>query len=233
VLRRVWRIVYRRVVVQRLTNHSRLLQLLSAGSVTSGSRVLDVGCGQGVVLSRMRDELDLVAEGVDINPDTVALVRSMGFVCREPDDSALDAMEWDAIVMSHVIEHLSYEPLVQLLERFLTRLVVGGVLVVASPLMHPRFYDDIDHVRPYPPEALDQLLGRRGQEVQEQLAVQYELVEVWFRRSALEFSPGAATLLGRGRWRHAANLALLFTFYVTFGLVGRRTGWAGLYRRTA
>ncbi len=231
--RRLWRAFYRRAVADRYSGDTRVVRFMAAAGVSERSRILDVGCGEGEILRRLLAELGVRAEGVEVNPATAAAVRAQGFVCYAPGARELEEGGWDALVMSHVIEHFAYEPLVSLLDGYLAHLAVGGVLVVATPLMHPRFYDDCDHVRPYPPQALGQLFGELGQQVQRQLPQRLDLVDVWFRRSAFELPEGRSSLLGRRGLRHAANLLLLAFFYATLGAVGRRTGWVGLYRRSA
>ena len=41
------------------------------GWITPGSRVLDLGCGDGAFLARLRDERDTTGVGVDIDPDNL------------------------------------------------------------------------------------------------------------------------------------------------------------------
>lgn len=61
---------------------------------------------------------------------------------------------FDIIHCSHLIEHFCYPDAVNLLDKMESWLKPGGYLIIRSPLLHGGFYDDIDHVRPYPPTAL-------------------------------------------------------------------------------
>jgi len=73
-----------------------------------GGRILEVGCGVGAKLEWL-EQIGWQAEGLDVDEKVVALARSrkrsvhLGdlFSRRYPDDS------FDAIVMSHVIEHVA------------------------------------------------------------------------------------------------------------------------------
>ena len=77
---------------------------------TPGARLLEIGCGNGAMLEKMRAR-GWDVEGVEFNPDCVELVRMRGIKCHARDirELALPASSFDAIYMGHVIEHL-YQP---------------------------------------------------------------------------------------------------------------------------
>jgi SAM-dependent methyltransferase len=95
-------------------------------------RLLDVGCGRGEYLSRMKD-LGWDVQGVEPDPVAAELARDIGISVSPgtlqeaafPDDS------FDAVTMSHVIEHLADpEALLAECNRILKP---GGRLVVLTP----------------------------------------------------------------------------------------------------
>ena len=57
--------------------------------------------------------------------------------------------QYDVLVMSHIIEHFQYQDLIKFIESYLGCLKTGGLLLIATPVMNPSFYDDFDHVKPY------------------------------------------------------------------------------------
>jgi methionine biosynthesis protein MetW len=78
--------------------------------VEPGSKVLDIGCGDGMLLAYLRDQRAVDPLGMDISSEAVAFVRSMGIQAFQTD--VLDAGfqlpdEYDYIVLSEVLEHLS------------------------------------------------------------------------------------------------------------------------------
>lgn len=97
-----------------------------------GARLLEVGCGSGATLKGMVD-LGWHAEGVDFDAKSVRNARSKGLTVHHGDLIAqkYEDSTFDAIVMSHVIEHVP-DPL-QVLQESYRILKPGGVLVVLTP----------------------------------------------------------------------------------------------------
>lgn len=96
------------------------------------ARVLDVGCGSGVLLARMQT-LGWQVEGVEIDPDGVKAARRRGVPVREGtlEDQNFPENHFDAVHSAHVIEHV-YDPL-SLLRECRRILKPGGTLVVLTP----------------------------------------------------------------------------------------------------
>ena len=97
-----------------------------------GRRLLEVGCGDGKALIRLR-ELSWEAEGVEIDHNAVKTARAKGLNVHLGQISEQQYPEgcFDVVFMSHVIEHV-LEPMT-LLEECHRILKNGGYLVVYSP----------------------------------------------------------------------------------------------------
>lgn len=97
-----------------------------------GGRLLEVGCGGGAILGNLQ-ALGWQTEGVDFDPTAVAHARSKGLTVHLGPlaDHALPAGRFDAIVMSHVIEHV-HDP-GGLLRECRRLLKPDGTLVVLTP----------------------------------------------------------------------------------------------------
>jgi len=96
------------------------------------ARVLDVGCGSGVLLARMQS-LGWEVEGVEVDPGAVEAARKRGVSVRLGTLSSLrfpDA-HFDAVHSAHVIEHV-HDP-VGLLRECRRVLKPGGNLVFLTP----------------------------------------------------------------------------------------------------
>lgn len=97
-----------------------------------GGRLLDVGCGEGHELLRMK-QLGWEVEGVDFDAAAVENARSKGLQVRvgELRDQGYAPESFDAVFVSHVIEHVP-DPVALLGEchRVLTK---GGTLVIVTP----------------------------------------------------------------------------------------------------
>lgn len=95
-------------------------------------RLLDVGCGSGMMMKRMA-ELGWQVQGIDFAPKAVEVARSQGLDVRLGglDEQGFDEDSFDAVVMSHVIEHVSYPR--ELLANCYRLLKPGGHLVSITP----------------------------------------------------------------------------------------------------
>jgi 2-polyprenyl-3-methyl-5-hydroxy-6-metoxy-1,4-benzoquinol methylase len=97
-----------------------------------GARVLDVGCGNGAFLERAR-QAGWQASGVDIDPVVVAQAKAKGLDVLEGgiEQRADGVGSYDAVTMSHVIEHV-HRP-VETLRLANDLLVGGGLLWIETP----------------------------------------------------------------------------------------------------
>ncbi len=109
-------------------------------------RTLDIGCGIG----RNLETLDPGSVGVDHNEHSVALAREAGVTAltvTEWEQSALRVPEsFDAILLAHVIEHMSEADAVALLNDYLPCLRPGGKVFFICP-QERGYASDPTHVR--------------------------------------------------------------------------------------
>ncbi len=109
-------------------------------------RTIDVGCGIG----RNLETLDPGSVGVDHNEHSVAVAREAGvsaLTVAEWEQSALRVPEsFDAILLAHVIEHLTEADAVALLRDYLPYLRPGGKVFFVCP-QERGYASDATHVR--------------------------------------------------------------------------------------
>ena len=134
-------------------------------------RLLDVGCGTGEFLVRMRDA-GWDVRGIEPDPASVEVARAKGLDVQQAglDEARLEEGSFDAITLNHVIEHL-HDP-GRAIERACGLLRPGGALWLATPnidaLGHERFGPDwfgLDpprHLVLFTPRGLEGLLRRAG-----------------------------------------------------------------------
>jgi 2-polyprenyl-3-methyl-5-hydroxy-6-metoxy-1,4-benzoquinol methylase len=98
--------------------------------------VVDVGCGRGTFLEKMRDH-QIDAIGLEINEDQIEECRR-----KKLDVRLIDALEfmrrseadqYGAITRFHVIEHLDFETLVTILMEAYRVVAPGGIVLMETP----------------------------------------------------------------------------------------------------
>lgn len=124
---------------------SQLAQQVFELPAQKGGRLLDIGCGSGAGMIRMAD-LGWRVEGVDFDENALQLAASKGLEVRlgSLEEQAYPAGSFDAVVMNHVLEHVSNPR--RLLEECRRILKPGGRLVCITPNVtswcHALFKDD-------------------------------------------------------------------------------------------
>ncbi len=139
--------------------------------VNDQAPVIDLACGRGEWLELLAEN-GLEARGVDSNSLQAVQCRARGLDVREQDlfvflQSVANASA-SAVTGFHIIEHLSFNALVALLDEVLRVLRPGGVVIFETP--NPEnlvvgsnyFYLDPTHRHPLPTELMEFLLQNRG-----------------------------------------------------------------------
>lgn len=160
----------------RLGVYLERLATLSASALAYP--VLDIGCGRGEWI-KLLEENGFKAIGVDLNRDMIEHCRLSGLQAHHRD--ALDWLsaqpdESVAVISAfHVVEHLPFAVLFQLIEQARRALIPGGLLVLETPnpenvlVGSHTFYHDFSHRNPVTPVSLQFLLEYHGFAVNELL----------------------------------------------------------------
>lgn len=145
--------------------------LTEVGVISESAPVLDIGSGRGEWLGLLRDE-GLAARGVDISPVLAQHCSDQGLEVVVADAVAhlrtLADASLGAVTSFHVIEHLPFETLYDLVEECHRVLVPGGLVIFETPnpenLMvgSHTFYHDPTHRNPITPTLIDFLLRHLG-----------------------------------------------------------------------
>lgn len=139
--------------------------------IPAGSRVLDIGCGRGEWLELL-SQAGVEAYGVDMNTEFVRSNRERGLDVREEDALAhlrsLAPGTLGAVTAFHVIEHIPFETLVELVDLCLRALRPGGLVIFETPnptnlvVASASFRLDPTHDKPLHPDLLEFLVTARG-----------------------------------------------------------------------
>lgn len=225
------KVAYRRILALDAET-PRVITFVRQVSAGRPMIVLDVGCGYGRTLKALKSA-GIDGIGVEINPDIVAANRAAGLSCFTPKDFSGQSIQADLIIMSHVIEHFSPDDLLKFINEYLDLLKPEGHLLIATPLLTSRFFDDFDHVKPYQPLGLSMVFGAGQAQVQYYGNHRLELIDLWFRRSplAINFARGLYVRSWATPFLRLLNLVCVLAFHVSFGFIGRASGWVGLFQR--
>ena len=169
--------------------------------------LLDIGCGDGAALLRMRD-LGWEVHGIDPDKEAVERARQRGLDVRVGtiEDHPYPASTFDLVTLTHVIEHV-HDP-VALLTECRRILKPGGKLVVHTPNFQSfgySIYGDAwrgleppRHLHVFSLKSLRQLLERSGQWRTESLRTTVRGAGVIFAASK-DIRQRNAAVMGR-RW---------------------------------
>jgi 2-polyprenyl-3-methyl-5-hydroxy-6-metoxy-1,4-benzoquinol methylase len=126
-LSQLWPLIYF-MPIRRQSVDQRVMRLSSS----PGGRLLEVGCGAGVMLRQMAD-LGWEVAGVDPDPKACTVARShdLEIKCGSLEEAMYPSDYFDAVIMNHVLEHIGkpYE----LLKECFRVLRPGGRIVITTP----------------------------------------------------------------------------------------------------
>jgi SAM-dependent methyltransferase len=133
--------------------------------------VVDIGCGRAELVELLAKR-GVEAIGVDTDPSMVAEARDRGLDVRLVDGNSFlrgrEPGSLGAIIATHLVEHLEFADLVELLELAATRLRPGGVFIAETPnptslvVLGNSFILDPTHLRPLHPSLLTFLCEGAG-----------------------------------------------------------------------
>jgi len=151
-------------------------------------KLLEVGSG----LCRFVDKISINYPNIsitclEINPDLADLAKNKGFSVINENIlyNTLKSNEYDIVHCSHVIEHFSYPDVIKLIDELIRVTKIKSYLIIRSPLMSDFFYNDIDHIRPYPPHAIINYLNNEEQQIKGSNKI--EIIGRWNRTAPKQY----------------------------------------------
>ncbi len=164
-----------------------ILEFLDSLKKNKKYKYLEAGAGLGRFPTLLKEKnQNLEIECLEINQDLVDEQKKKGL--KSTQGSVLEMPykdeTFDIVQASHIIEHFGYPEITKVLDELFRVLKTNGYLIIRTPLMHPGFYNDIDHVRPYPLKTLIQYFNNTQQ--QETPKFKTKLIRYWNRNGTLE-----------------------------------------------
>lgn len=151
----------------RAANESKTFRVLSKQFVaylpqSKDAAILDIGCGDGVIMRWLHSLGYVNVRGVDISNEQIEIAKLSGLDVHHADasDFVKGASKIDYVIMRDVLEHLSLEDATNLLQ--LIKDKHGASLLIQVPnaesFTAPRsLYGDITHYRLFTTHSLTQL----------------------------------------------------------------------------
>jgi len=194
-------------------------------------RILDVGCGVGDNIMRLKKRGYDNVVGVDISSEMIVSAKSRG--CEKVflvDD--LDDRDYDVLLFSHVLEHVPYHNIQEFLEFYFSLAKKEALVVILMPVLYDAFYNDIDHIKPYYPDGLMTLFSNSVVSRQYSSKYRLKLVDIRFRRVPL--FPYNLRLRYRSDFIAKVFRFILYRVAVilraaTFGLLAKPTGYVAIF----
>lgn len=150
----LWSNPKRRIGKWLIVRTLSLVRELNVGSV------LELGCGNGTLLARLRDEGHEVF-GVDISGVAINKMKLQygidGLAMKAEDINQIDR-RFDLIIMNHLLEHMDDD--LEMLAKMRLRLNPGGKVLITVP--NDTFGPDQneEHVRKYTEESLKETIEK-------------------------------------------------------------------------
>lgn len=204
---------------------------------TSCSRhFLDVGFGLGKYLDLAKD-LGYTSIGIEVNSEYISNAAAKGYSCFHFDSINEIKIEFDVILISHVIEHLKPDELVDVLETYIKMLNTNGILIIASPLRGERFYYDITHIRPYYPQSIWHSFGGNFEELSfRRSSNTLQLKDIYFIRDCYRTRNFRSYYINEGFGIKSAflkiiNYTMAGLYLMSGSRIGIRASWLGVYAK--
>jgi 2-polyprenyl-3-methyl-5-hydroxy-6-metoxy-1,4-benzoquinol methylase len=196
--------------------------------------LLDVGCGIGEYVSTFK-KYNVQFTGVDISKEMVDNANSVGHNAILLDDLKKQDGLFDVVFISHVIEHLDSETLVEFLNFYISKIKKDGILILLSPLGVDNFYYDITHVRAYYPQAIWQMWGGYSSSLSIQKNEQLRLDNIYFVKDSYRTRKWRSYYMKDNKiafyCTKIINYILASFYLISNARIGRKTSWIGFYKK--
>lgn len=124
--------------------YRRLLEI-ALEPVRSEARILDIGCGQGLLIYALNGLGYTDVQGIDLSEQQIAVGKSFGLRCQAVDSNYLFDLAksspgtFDLIFLMDVLEHMNKAEQLRILAAISDLLVPGGRLILSVPNANASF----------------------------------------------------------------------------------------------
>lgn len=159
----------RELIMSRLSAYAPLLELMQ--KMHSNSTIIDLGCGRGEWLEVASGYgFNCIGVDSDVGMLNVAKINNLTTVCLDVIEflKTVDSNSVSIVSGFHIVEHLDFSKLQELIIHANRVLVDGGVLILETPnpdnikVATSWFYLDPTHIKPIPSELLSFMVEYGG-----------------------------------------------------------------------
>ncbi len=160
----------RELILGRLRVYESFLKPL-IHSAEASRQILDLGCGRGEWLELARG-LGFSGVGVDVDEEMLRASLELGLDARKSDAlqmlRATRSESLSVVSAFHLVEHLPFEEVCELIQESLRVLEPGGLLILETPnpdnmrVASKTFHIDPSHIKPLPCELLSFVVQHLG-----------------------------------------------------------------------
>jgi len=159
IIRRIW--IESKQATKFSTHDKRIFFDVAKKYLSGCEKILDLGCGSGRFVEFLgRDDI----YALDGNEVSVSKLKNL---TRNAVQAVLPNIPFpenyfDGVHASHILEHLCPDDFYHTLKEMDRVLKGGGILLISSPLLWDGFYNDLSHIKPYPPQILKRYLSEES-----------------------------------------------------------------------
>jgi len=222
-----------RLLTKELSRHEMKQWEKILAPLDRNMRILEVGCGRGGKTDFLIEQGFRNILGVEKNEFQVRECVKRGLDVVTLDEFAENYADekFDFIVLSHIIEHFDFSSLVEFIDGYLAYLKPGGLILIATPMLHPHFWLDLDHQKPYYPQGIKNFYSGSDEQVGFTSKYRLKLKDIRFRRSPFRVKNDRSLLLKKNDLPMLLFNALTAAlFKLSFSVFGYKSAWIGLYK---
>lgn len=197
-------------------------------------KILDIGCGIGENMTMIKQAGFNNVIGVDISIDMVNESRSKGHNAYDVNMlNDLYLKDIDILLFSHVLEHINYPEIVQIMESYFSMCKKDAKVIIVMPVLSDIFFNDVDHIKPYYPNGLMTLFSNKKVSRQYQSDFNLQILDIDFRKEILVSYNLKSNLIKTTYNKIIYKIITMFMFFlkiISFGIVSKTTGYVAIFK---
>lgn len=189
-----WQQIKPNIFTFNLYVQARYQQAVNQINPNPNQKILDIGCGDGVLLSLISKKTKARLTGIDLDSDSLKFAKKKlkaKFIKASADKLPFKPNYFDYILASEIIEHLSSPK--KMLTEIKRVLKPKGQAIITTPVKLFKTPEDPMHVCEYTPSELHQIILKHFTTVKITTSHPYFLKKLyttpWFRINRFYFEP--------------------------------------------